>query len=288
MQNLFKQVVYLLSISLLLSPIELKAANFINKQVDTSIYTTIKDQLSKHKGELYYPASVRRFYQQEGFKLAWVLPDTVKTHAWDAMMLLDCVNQYGLIHNDYHPGQLLYEKLHGLIEQNQSDDQKALFDIMLTDAMIRFMNNLHYGKLNPVYTAAKIDLGVSFKADKELLTGLQSQNFPEAINSAQPKVKLYTDLQYHLHLLVGLRSGDCYVIPEALVRKMAINMERLRWIGTTGKKVHLTCIVKEGAVINYKDIYKQDSNLEKALYNEKHFIKREMPLNRKIILKVEK
>ncbi len=46
-------------------------------------------------------------------------------------------------------------------------------------------------------------------------------------------------------------------------------MERLRWISTTGRQAHLTLIVKEGVVINYKDIYGEDKILEDRLYNEK-------------------
>jgi murein L,D-transpeptidase YcbB/YkuD len=75
-------------------------------------------------------------------------------------------------------------------------------------------------------------------------------------------------MQDHMRMVVGQRSGDCYAIPAKLVRKMAINLERLRWISTTDVHVHLTCIVKEGLVIYYKDVYKQDESLENRLYNK--------------------
>jgi L,D-transpeptidase YcbB len=233
----------------------------------------------KEYSYLYYPRSVERFYKQNGYKLAWIAPDTVKTHAWDAMLLLDCVKQYGLNHEDYHPDLLLYPTLHKLIGQKRNSEETAIYDVLLTDAVIRFINNLHYGKLNPVYTALKVDRGTKFKADEALLLALQSNNFLSAIDNVQPKSKLYFDLQDHMRLLVGQRSGDCYIIPQGLIRKMAINMERLRWIYTTGKPVHLTLIVREGAVINYKDINKQDKKLEKALYDENKSQKRVFKLN---------
>jgi murein L,D-transpeptidase YcbB/YkuD len=247
----------------LLSPFPLKAIG------DPFILSAIK----QNKGSLYYPNEVARFYQQNGDKLAWIAPDTVKTHAWDAMLLLDCIKQYGLNHADYHPKQLLYPELHQLIAQKTPGYETAVYDVLLTDAMIRFMNDLHYGKLNPLYTSKKIDDGVKFKANDELLGALQGNNFLAAIENVQPKSKLYTDMQDHMRLLVGQRSGDCYVIPKGLIRKMAINMERLRWISTTRHQVHLTCIVREGLVIEYKDIYHQDKGLERALYNEGHFLK---------------
>jgi len=242
----------------LLLPFQLKAAPD----------TTISVAVNRIKSDLYYPHSVERFYKQNGYKLAWIAPDTLKTHAWDAMLLLDCVKQYGLNHEDYHPKQLLYPLLHKLIEQKNNTRETTIYDILLTDAMIRFINDLHYGKLNPVYTSDKIDGGTQFRADEVLGLALQGNNFPGAMDNAQPRSKLYFDLQDHMRLLVGQRSGDCYVIPPSLIRRMAINMERLRWISTTGKPVHLTLIVREGSVIYYNDVHKQDRNLEKALYNE--------------------
>jgi murein L,D-transpeptidase YcbB/YkuD len=227
----------------------------------------IVSAIKKNRVDLYYPRSVERFYKQNGYHLVWIAPDTVKTHASEAMLMLDCVKLYGLNHLDYHPKQLVYDQLHKLVEKGGTKAEKALYDILLTDAVIRLMNDLHYGKLNPVYTSAKIDGGVGFRAEKELHTAIESTAFLDAVDRSQPKSKLYLDLQDHMRLVVGQRSGDCYLIPPELVRKMAINLERLRWISTTGTQIHLTCIVREGLVIYYKDIDNQDKNLEKALYN---------------------
>jgi len=244
----------LLSLIILLVPFRLNAQ--------------IQQAFKKEHNNLYYPKSVERFYKQNGYQLAWIAPDTVKTHAWDAMLLLDCVRQYGLNHEDYHPKLLLYPTLDKLTKQGKNNIQAAIYDVLLTDAMIRFINDLHYGKLSPVYTSQKIDKGAKFKADKALLLALKSNSFLNSVDNVQPKSKLYIDLQDHMRLLVGQRSGDCYVIPQGLIRKMAINMERLRWISTTGRNVHLTCIVREGIVIDYKDIYHQDRQLERELYDE--------------------
>jgi murein L,D-transpeptidase YcbB/YkuD len=259
-------MIRLLLIVVLLAPFELKAAGD----------TTIVFELKHHKAHLYYPREVASFYNQNGYKLAWIAPDTIKTHVWDAMLLLDCVRQYGLNHEDYHPELLLYPDLHKLIDQKGTHKEEVIYDILLTDAVIRFMNDLHYGKLNPVYTRIKIDNGVKFKVGQVLLIALQGSNFLGAINDVQPTSKLYIDLQDHMRLLIGQRSGDCYVVPPSLIRKMAINMERLRWINTTGQRVHITCVVREGMVINYKDSYHQDKELERALYGEDPLLKQKL------------
>lgn len=215
-----------------------KAAVY-NARKDTSVTTTIKSQLAVHRKELYFPNSVQRFYRQTGFRLAWIAPDTVKTHATDAMLLLDCVVTYGLKHLDYHPDQLLYDKLKLLRSSSSpvSNRQKAMFDILLTDAILAFENNLRYGRLNPNYPDSKIDSGIKngFNAEKVLINALKSQQFEKEISNVQPQTKAYASLKHQMYLMKGLYELDCYEFSVADVQRVAINMERLRWYSTRKK-----------------------------------------------------
>jgi len=198
----------------------------INKQV----------QAGRLDVQLYYPKSVHRFYQQNGFKPAWIKPQSETGPAWQTMLMLDCVLQFGLSHADYHPQELLYSRLHDILDTpgKVKPDLQARFDIILTDAVITLMNHLHYGKLNPEFLAGRIDKGVGngFEAASYLYRALKEKDVMAAIAHVQPKAKEYTALQYQMHLLEGLYQGDCYEIPEEKVRKIAINMERLRWANT--------------------------------------------------------
>ncbi len=207
---------------------------------DTSISSTLHSTLTSHKHVLYCPQSVDRIYKQNGYKLLWIAPDSVKTHASEAMLMLDCVLQFGLNYADYHPRYLTYEKLNTLTQKfsKQSDGEKAAFDLILTDAMLSYMNHLHYGKFHPDYTARQIDAGISgFDAVATLTDALRQKNlnFIATILTVQPQTKEYKSLQYHLHLLTGLYTGDCYEMPDSTVRKIAVNLERLRWINSTTK-----------------------------------------------------
>jgi hypothetical protein len=73
---------------ILLLPFRIKAQNLV------------AGAIKQHVEQLHYLHSVECFYQQEGFRLVWVLKDTVKTPAWDAMVLLECALQYGLNPSD--------------------------------------------------------------------------------------------------------------------------------------------------------------------------------------------
>jgi len=208
---------------------------------DTTVSSSIKTSIAK-SGALYFPASVKRFYENNGYQLTWIAPATVKTHAAEAMLMLDCVLQFGLNYADYHPQYLTYRKLKLLTENfdKQPNNEKAEFDIILTDALISYMNHLHYGKLNPYYPADKIEAATrnGFDAAAALAGALRQKDFMSAFLSVQPQSAAYKALQYHMHLLTGLFTGDCYEIPDSVVRKMAVNLERLRWMNSNDK----TCI----------------------------------------------
>ncbi len=201
---------------------------------DTSVNAFIRRYLGINKSVLllHYPKSVMRFYTIYGQETAWVCQSNTR-QTWQAMMLLDCVLQYGLSPADYHPEELLYEPLHTMIEEPAkiSNAKKAKFDILLTDALIALMNNLHFGKLNPEFSNDRIDegLGLSFHAETALLSAKQQPQFIAAIESAQPHSKQYSAMQDKLRQLRGVYKADCYQTPEAEVTKIAINMERLRW-----------------------------------------------------------
>lgn len=213
---------------------------FVNKTIPKDQEVSLSNELhlslaTKNNPEhLNYPQEVKQIYRQAGKKLLWIAPDTVKTHAADAMIMLDCVLQYGLSHDDYHPKELVYDKLNRYTSKfsKTSFAEKLRFDRLLTDAMLTLMNDLHYGKLNPAHRPSQIDGKSSsgFSANAELLKAIREGDFFLAIDNVQPKSKAYTNLQYRMHLLEGRVTAECYSFPESEIRKMAINMERLRWV----------------------------------------------------------
>lgn len=202
---------------------------------DSRISAQLSAQLAVDAKEtgLYFPLSVKRFYMDNGFKPAWIKSQDGMGQTWQAMLMLDCVLQFGLAHADYHPYELSYDSLHIMMEEPDKlgPDVKARFDIVLTDAMITFMNHLHYGKFNPDYIPESIDRGreLSFQAENKLREVLLERDLMSAVADVQPKNKEYRELQEYIRLVKGQYVGDCYETPEADVRLAAINMERLRW-----------------------------------------------------------
>lgn len=182
---------------------------------------------------LNYPKSVKRFYAAENYRASWITGVLPTDQVFDAMLLLDCVSQYGLDYTDYHPEKLTYDNLHDIIKHKAglTDQQKARFDIILTDALITLINQLHYGKFNPRFTADVVDKRQSgdFKSENILSQAKKSKHFADELLDVQPHFKAYIDLQHYMRLIKGQNAGDCYEIPETEIKKIGMNMERLRW-----------------------------------------------------------
>jgi murein L,D-transpeptidase YcbB/YkuD len=238
MKTLFK----LLFITIMVLPSQLRAQ------------TPIASVIKQNRAKLHYPLSVERFYKQEGYRLMWVLKDTLKTPVWDAMLLLDGVLQYGLNPVDYHPQGLTYELLHKVQAIKASSSDKVYFDVILTDAIITLINHLHYGKLNPDFPSNRVDADdiTQFKGDKILVDALEINNLNGALLNSQPRSEAYINMRRHMLLLTTKYSGSNRVKPESDISNIAINMERLRWINTTGMAIPLSCIVQEGIITYYK------------------------------------
>jgi murein L,D-transpeptidase YcbB/YkuD len=207
--------------------------------LDTTVSNLIRAELQAPNNNLYYPLSVERFYHNNGFKLAFIAPETVKTHAWDAMLFLDCVIQYGLNPADYHAESLSYDQLRLLVAQSSTGNlkEKVRFDLMLTDAMITLINNLHFGKLNPYHTIISRDSGniQGFAAEDVLINAIKQPDLIANIERVQPVSAAYHHLQDQMRLVTGVYILDCYEMPPAEIKLMAINMERLRWTNSPAK-----------------------------------------------------
>lgn len=231
-------LVLVLILALLHSSIQTKAS-IVKVSFPLSSDTLLRKEILKVLADktnlqaLNYPKSVTRFYSQSDFQPIWVTAEKDVRKTWEALLMLDCVLQFGLNHPDYHPKELLYSTMHDILETSSkvSITEKARFDVLLSDALITFMNHLHFGKLNPVYTNTIIDKGElpGFCAEDVLKNALVQNDFMTAVLDVQPKVREYVLMQDYMKLMKGQYMDDCYEAPEGIVRKLAINMERLRW-----------------------------------------------------------
>ncbi|MDQ0594972.1 murein L,D-transpeptidase YcbB/YkuD [Chryseobacterium ginsenosidimutans] len=221
-------------------------------KMTNEIAFSLKDNVTLSK--LHYPKSVIQFYTQNDSEYAWIdimqKPDQPEI----AMLLLEYSYRFGLPLSDYHWEAISLQKLRKLrnspVEINQKE--KAVFDILMTDALITFINNLHFGKYNPSYSSAYIDTNDinGFRSEDALLYAKMQTDFLKAILEVQPKIKAYTDLQNYLNGLY--EENDCSA-PQTEIERIVINMERLRWINTRDEAYILVNISSYTLEFHQKD-----------------------------------
>ncbi|KPE52749.1 L,D-transpeptidase family protein [Chryseobacterium indologenes] len=199
-------------------------------KIAQEIPSLLKDNVTLSK--LHYPKSVARFYARNNSEYAWITAQR-SDQSEIAMLLLEYSYRFGLSLSDYHWDAISLQKLRKLRDTSAETNQeeKALFDILMTDALITFINNLHLGKYNPFYDSLYIDSNDinGFRSEDILMNTRQETDFLTTILEVQPKIKAYVDFQNYLNALYA--ENDC-IAPQREYEKIIINMERLRWIDT--------------------------------------------------------
>lgn len=194
------------------------------------ITSSLKDNVTLSK--LQYPQSVIRFYARNNSEYAWITAQR-SDQSEIAMLLLEYSYRFGLSLCDYHWDAISLQKLRKLRDTpaGTNQEEKAVFDILMTDALITFINNLHLGKYNPLYDSSYIDSNDinGFRSEDILMNARQQTDFLQTILEVQPKIKAYVDFQNYLNTLYA--ENDC-IAPDREAEKIMINMERLRWIDT--------------------------------------------------------
>ncbi|MEI3789346.1 MULTISPECIES: L,D-transpeptidase family protein [unclassified Chryseobacterium] len=192
------------------------------------ITSLLKDNVTLSK--LHYSKSVIRFYARNNSEYAWITAQR-SDQSEIAMLLLEYSYRFGLSLSDYHWDAISLQKLRKLRDTpaGTNQEEKALFDILMTDALITFINNLHLGKYNPLYDSSYIDSNDmnGFRSEDILINARQQKDFLKTVLEVQPKIKAYMDFQNYLNTLYA--ENDC-IAPQTEIQKIIINMERLRWI----------------------------------------------------------
>ena len=106
-----------------------------------------------------YRAHVAKFYEANGFALLWVKEMQATKQAQDAIALFGEAEQKGLSAEDYD-GPRWDARLAKLKPATQHpDEQNAVrFDVALTVSLMRYISDLHIGKVNPQRFHFQIDV----------------------------------------------------------------------------------------------------------------------------------
>ncbi|GAA4385872.1 hypothetical protein GCM10023186_29750 [Hymenobacter koreensis] len=178
-------------------------------------------------------AAVRSFYGPAP-EPAWTRPgpDGLTADATAVLALLADARAYGLHPNDYSSARLraLRDSLQQADPARQSW-QQARLEVYLSDAVLRFMLDLHRGRLRP-YTLSPLETAAkrTFQPAEALRTGIAAGRAVPAVLTSQPQNREYQLLQQAL--VQWLRQPvppDSAAQHQRQYEQVALNLERWRW-----------------------------------------------------------
>ena len=102
-----------------------------------------------------YRLHLTNFYRPSGYKLAWIRDGEPTTQALDLIKILQEADRKGLLAEDYDASRWA-DRLASLKDQHQDD--QARFDVALTVCMMRYISDLHIGKINPENLGFEFDV----------------------------------------------------------------------------------------------------------------------------------
>ena len=174
---------------------------------------------------------VRAFYGAEPLPVWTLGTDSLTAAASAALTLLQQVPAYGLEPTDYAVPRLL--ALRDSLRQfaHPSYERQARFELYLSDAVLRFMLDLHRGRRH-AYTPSPLEqtTGRVFRPHEALRAGLAAGRVPAAILACQPRHRAYRQLQAALaRWLQQPVPPDSAAQYQRRYEQVALNLERWRW-----------------------------------------------------------
>lgn len=162
--------------------------------------------------------SLTLFYQNRLFEIAWN-----QNTALQLLNEIQNADEEGLNPRDYH-----VEKLRQLSGVHLTGQDKAEYDMLLTDAFLLYASHLFSGKVNPETIDAQWHVTRREGDPVELLNrALASGKIDKAIQSALPKHKIYSDLKNALKTYRAIGFVRQWLNIKGTSIKVAMEDERI-------------------------------------------------------------
>ncbi|HEY6253308.1 MAG TPA: peptidoglycan-binding protein, partial [Candidatus Angelobacter sp.] len=212
-----------------------------------------------------YRNQVRDFYQPSDYALAWITGNQPTAQARAMIQLLQNADKKGLRPDDYDASRWA-DRLAQLAQPAPQaiQDESARFDLALTVCAMRYISDLHNGRINPKY----FDFGLrvnhrSYKVADFLRTQVVSaKDVPQTLEQVEPSFPAYRRTEAALeHYLELQKQGDGPVIAVPTSKKpikpgdaydgISSLAERLRFFGdlSPDAKVPADSKVYESALV---------------------------------------
>ncbi|MFA6162502.1 MAG: L,D-transpeptidase family protein [Methylobacter sp.] len=174
---------------------EISVAKEINAIIAAKQHPYLMRSSFKNRAE-----DLESLYEMTGHELVWLGSDDSEKNITDTLNLLANASVQGLNPANYD-AETLRRKLQSAL-QLESDDyqQLALYDTAVSISLLRFMHDLHYGRVNPLGINFKLKLREKKSIDFPALIklGLEQGTLSQLPQSVEPNLRQYHKLKQAL------------------------------------------------------------------------------------------
>ena len=144
-----------------------------------------------------YQAELGEFYRSDGYSLAWVEGSKPTAKARALIKLLQAADDKGLLADDYDgsrwAGRLASLELS---ERGASEPKLLSFDLALSICAMRYISDLHFGRINPLLFHNTFDVAPDIRGPSDFLSKrvAPAQDVAAALDPVEPPFAAYRRL----------------------------------------------------------------------------------------------
>jgi murein L,D-transpeptidase YcbB/YkuD len=188
-----------------------------------------------------YRKLVQAFYQSVNYAPVWIRNGQPTPQALTVIAAVEASRQKGLDPDDYDAA-LWPQRLNALKASSGSADTIAKFDVALTVAAMRYISDLHIGRVNPKHFQFGMDVEQKKYDLPQLLLQkvVNGNNVPEVLAQVEPPYDSYKRLEAALETYLKLASQEKGIplpepptglAPGSAYSGVALLAERLQLLG---------------------------------------------------------
>lgn len=211
----------------------------VTQEINT-ILTLKKNTLLTRPAFDFRAEDVEALYKNNNNALLWLANAQTEKNINDVFAILSNAAAEGLNPEDYSLSTLRQKFPLILLHQQDSPADLAAYDTAITISVVRYLHDIHYGRVAP----HSLNFGIKLRTQKTvnlpdlIKSAMASGNVLQLVASAEPKLAQYQQLRAALatyrELLVNVQNGHDKKnkAPKLQQRmtKISLAMERLRWL----------------------------------------------------------
>jgi murein L,D-transpeptidase YcbB/YkuD len=197
-----------------------------------------------------YRQQVQQLYAATNYAPVWVRDGRATPQALAVMAALESSRQKGLNPEDYDASRWPL-RLHALQAAPGDANTVAHFDAALTVGAMRYISDLHVGRVNPRHFKFGIDVEQKRYDLPQFLAQklLGANDVPQVLNEVEPPYYAYQRTEAALQTYLALAAQD-HSVPLPEVQKTVAPGDTYAGFDGLAQRLHLLGDLPQGAIVN--------------------------------------